>query len=887
MAGRVWLKIGLGLLALVAAGVAGAWAFRAEIVETAAIHYLTQRGVPVPTIRVERVGWRSLDIADLSLGRVPEVAIDRLHITYDPWALAGQPVNSVAADGVTLRLDLHPDRPVLGGLQPLLAGGGAASGPAPPVTVERGRLIAETPVGPVAGQFAANLESKDNGAATGVASFTLNGPAESATASVSMNAAGRLFVDGKAALGAGSGLWAMLGAPQPSAGTLQFAVTAEGETKLPVQSPMADLLRDTRLTAQIQASIEGVDLPGLADGVDGEADLTAELSAGEVKVQLRRDATVNLGALAANMLAGLPGDLAKLLQGPWKASIAGIGSKPLLAAVWPESLTVDGSVVLRGASVRTGSLRLALAGPPNALAGRAEVRTVVPGQVLADPVLSGLKARLPLSVAWREGGLAMAIDGRGSVQVDRFAKPPDIQGQSRIALTVTGGEASWTPGSDIRAGVSLTGERILASVGEGKAVQQIALNPGAWQVGIGNGRAGLSARGNGAAVTLVDHNVAVTDLALAVNQGPAGQWLGENIEGVVSHTVTPAAFLPLVLSGRFVATADRQTVDAELTDPGGALRLSVAVVQNAGSGGRAKLTLPAVDFDPNGFQPTDLLPGLADITQVSGRVEGEAALSWAGGRVGSGGTVRLRDLGFTIQETRFRGVSGEVEFDSLLPLSTPPGQRLFVAEVDPVVPLTGGELSFAIRPGEPFKLHVEQGTIGFAGSRLEVADQLFDPTRDRHDIELKVSRLDLEQLFRMVKVDGLQGTGLMDGRIPLRLDGGVLSIGDGNLAAANGGVVQFRSVAATEALKGGGEAVALMLQALEDFHYDDLSVSLNKAAGGDAEIGLGLLGRNPDVLDGHPFRFNINLAGNLDRIVAALRAGGRISGDLLRRSTAR
>ena len=44
-----------------------------------------------------------------------------------------------------------------------------------------------------------------------------------------------------------------------------------------------------------------------------------------------------------------------------------------------------------------------------------------------------------------------------------------------------------------------------------------------------------------------------------------------------------------------------------------------------------------------------------------------------------------------------------------------------------------------------------------------------------------------------------------------------------------------------------------------------------------------LLGHNPDVLDGYPFRFNINLEGDTDRLVAALSQAYSLSNRMLRR----
>ena len=47
-------------------------------------------------------------------------------------------------------------------------------------------------------------------------------------------------------------------------------------------------------------------------------------------------------------------------------------------------------------------------------------------------------------------------------------------------------------------------------------------------------------------------------------------------------------------------------------------------------------------------------------------------------------------------------------------------------------------------------------------------------------------------------------------------------------------------------------------------------------------LAIGLEGSNPKVLDGYPFRFNVNLSGELAPILDAVRDGRRIGAELLR-----
>jgi hypothetical protein len=78
--------------------------------------------------------------------------------------------------------------------------------------------------------------------------------------------------------------------------------------------------------------------------------------------------------------------------------------------------------------------------------------------------------------------------------------------------------------------------------------------------------------------------------------------------------------------------------------------------------------------------------------------------------------------------------------------------------------------------------------------------------------------------------------------------------------------------------------VEAAVKALEDFHYEELSLALAKTAENDATVKLSTLGQNPEVMEGQPFRFNINLESNLTSVLEALQQGYSLSDDALKRA---
>jgi hypothetical protein len=121
-----------------------------------------------------------------------------------------------------------------------------------------------------------------------------------------------------------------------------------------------------------------------------------------------------------------------------------------------------------------------------------------------------------------------------------------------------------------------------------------------------------------------------------------------------------------------------------------------------------------------------------------------------------------------------------------------------------------------------------------------------------------VSDLDLVRLFELLDIEGVSGTGRINGAIPVSIGPEGFSIEQSRLAAETG-ILRIASPAARELLSGGGEQVALLLEALEDFRYEVLELSIDKTAQQDLTAKLSILGANPEVLDGHPFQVNINL----------------------------
>jgi hypothetical protein len=107
----------------------------------------------------------------------------------------------------------------------------------------------------------------------------------------------------------------------------------------------------------------------------------------------------------------------------------------------------------------------------------------------------------------------------------------------------------------------------------------------------------------------------------------------------------------------------------------------------------------------------------------------------------------------------------------------------------------------------------------------------------------------------------------MHGTLPIKIAGTQAVIEHGELVSDGPGWVRYRPDQAPAALRAGGANVNLLLQALENFRYKELRLTIDGRTDGDMDVGLHIAGANPDLYDGYPIEFNLNLEGALADVV--------------------
>ncbi len=356
-----------------------------------------------------------------------------------------------------------------------------------------------------------------------------------------------------------------------------------------------------------------------------------------------------------------------------------------------------------------------------------------------------------------------------------------------------------------------------------------------------------------------------------------GAW-SASLQARLRHDVAEPAVAPFDLSIDATATPDR-------IEASGSARWH----ENAMVPFKARYKLPSGDLDATfgpaafvfgeGFQPRDL-SRLAPEVAATGTLEADARVAWRqGGEPKVQARLAVREMSLQTPDFAVSGLNGSVAATQVDPLRTAPGQIVTADRVVAGVPLEEVLVEFRIADAT---LRIAEATATLAGGTVALGETVLDPAASEHAFDLRLRNLSLAQVLDSLGVDGLEGEGTLSGRLPLRLGPKGLGVAGGELADTGAGVIRLDVGAARQMLEGQGEQVALVVDALKNFHYDRLQLGIERPAAEDLTVKVRMTGQNPDVLEGHPFDFNISLSGNPDPILDAIKEGRRLSGDLLK-----
>jgi hypothetical protein len=165
-----------------------------------------------------------------------------------------------------------------------------------------------------------------------------------------------------------------------------------------------------------------------------------------------------------------------------------------------------------------------------------------------------------------------------------------------------------------------------------------------------------------------------------------------------------------------------------------------------------------------------------------------------------------------------------------------------------------------------FQCDVLGGKVRTTGLRVELNKPPFSTTFSLHN-------LDLARILSVEQQRGLQGTGVLNGTVPMTFTSSGVIVNDGLVEAQPpGGVLWYKatSVSSKSAAESDRQR-QLVEQALNNFHYSLLRVGVRYQETGMLDLSARIEGKNPDLKDAPPIHVNLTVQEHLPTLLKSLR----------------
>ena len=189
----------------------------------------------------------------------------------------------------------------------------------------------------------------------------------------------------------------------------------------------------------------------------------------------------------------------------------------------------------------------------------------------------------------------------------------------------------------------------------------------------------------------------------------------------------------------------------------------------------------SLTLSPALYQPQELFPVLvAMMAEATGSLRAEGVIDWRTGTITSNGVITLTDVNFASAVGPVEGVNAQIELGSLLPIATKKPQRIDIQLIDIGMELLFGEFLFSLTPKGDFVL--EGASWPWSGGEIGIDKSVLLLNDEPQNLTVYAKDIDLLEVFTLLDVDGLSGSGVLAGQLPVSIEGGGALIIDGRLA---------------------------------------------------------------------------------------------------------
>ena len=261
--------------------------------------------------------------------------------------------------------------------------------------------------------------------------------------------------------------------------------------------------------------------------------------------------------------------------------------------------------------------------------------------------------------------------------------------------------------------------------------------------------------------------------------------------------------------------------------------------------GTAHIAAPHIAFAAGKLQPENLSPLLVAFRQADGAADFSGDIAWTPGEIKSNGRLVIASLDFLTPLGKAHAVKTALDFTSLLPPATKPGQGLTISRIDWTLPFSSVDVRFGF---SPTAIQVDKVSSGLAEGHVSLgafAVDLANPKRidgvaDLTSISL-TALVTASNLGSKVRLEGK-----VSGHVPFSAGPDGFKIVNGHVQSDGAGRLSIdRSLwAQGDAAISSNAVQDFAYQALENLSFDQMSADLNSIPGGRLQIVFHIKGRS-------------------------------------------
>ncbi len=263
----------------------------------------------------------------------------------------------------------------------------------------------------------------------------------------------------------------------------------------------------------------------------------------------------------------------------------------------------------------------------------------------------------------------------------------------------------------------------------------------------------------------------------------------------------------------------------------------------------------------------------------SGKIDIRSDIHWSATDFSAQHQVHTQQLQGFYQRLLFQGVNTELRItqgsNETLQISTP---NIQIDSIDNGILVKHLHFAFAANP-QQIILNQLQGDL--FGGKLLTPRITYDIATHSSAFDLQLQQLQLHNLLTLQQ--RIEGNGILDGALPVRIRNNAISIENGSLQSRPpGGQIQLTTDANTKKNMTHPD-LQLAMNLLENFQFSSLHTQLDYLSAGDLKIQTQFSGNNPQWQQGRAVNFNLTLNENIPALLQTLQLSQNLSEKLEQR----